>query len=68
MPNNLRLSPPSKMKILSVLTKISRKKRNFSCNVLFHITTTVCLKYFVNDCSCLFLTVVMTILVYDEFD
>ena len=48
----LALSPTPEMKILPALAKISLKKKlSFSRSALFHMKTTVRLKYFVNDCS-----------------
>ena len=45
----LVLSPPPEMKILLVLIQSPEKQKlNFSRNALFHMKTSVCLKYFVN--------------------
>ena len=47
----LVLSPPPKIKNLSVLAKISRKTEIELCHsALFHLKTRVCLKFFVNHC------------------
>ena len=47
----LVLSPPPKMKILSVVAKIFWKTEIELCNsALFNMKTRVCLKYFVNHC------------------
>ena len=44
-------SPPTKMKILSILEKnCCKKKLNFSRGVQYHKKTKVCLKYFSNGC------------------
>ena len=45
------LSLPPKIKILSILAKkISKIETKLSRTVLFHRKTTVCLKYFGQDC------------------
>ena len=46
------LSAPPKLKVLSILAKVSEKyKLCFSHGVLLRMKTRVCLKYFVHDCS-----------------
>ena len=45
------LSPPLKMKVLSLIVKTPEKKKfNFVCSALFHTKTRIFLKYYVDDC------------------
>ena len=46
----------AKMKILLILAKtLEKQELNFSRSALFHMKTRVSLRYFMNDCSYLFL-------------